>query len=71
MTEPTYIAQTAEPMTREERVNWIRSRIPDAREQGAMWWRAMVSDEGWTLFEAWPERPADEGEPRWQVAANE
>lgn len=66
--EPTYIAQTAEPMTSAEAMAWISSRIDDARNAGAPFWRATRNDEGWTLVEAWPEWPADQGEPRWQVA---
>lgn len=67
--EPFYIAQTAEKMTGDERYSWFARRTAEAKHEGAKWCRMSVDDADrptMCLFEAWRERPADEGEPRWQ-----
>lgn len=66
MTEPDYIAQTAEPKTDKQRRKWfdeaLKRRLTWARKSAHPTQNAL-------LFEAWAERPADEGEPRWQLEA--
>lgn len=68
--EPDYLAQTAEPMTPDERREWFRSRAREAGAQGCVHGRMSVDDAEnptMALVEAWKVRPSDEGEPRWQM----
>lgn len=46
---------------------WLQRHGDRARANGYQWCRASVDpkDAGHLLFEAWKERPADEGPPRW------
>lgn len=46
---------------------WLTRHADRARAHGLTHCRASVDpkDPGHLLFEAWPERPADEGPPRW------
>ena len=71
MSEPLYIAQTAEPMTAEERWNWWQARARDAHEVGAFWRRMTIHETipHLNLIEAWAEQPDDPGEPRFQFSA--
>jgi hypothetical protein len=79
MTEPDYLAQTAERLTSDERRAWLVACAAEARKRGVTHARATIHPkDAWTLFEGWVERPMrmngdvlelDEGEPRWQVAA--
>ena len=71
--EPVYIAQTAEPMSRDERRAWFQARGDDAREKGATWLRFSVDDAEkptMALVEGWLKRPDDEGPQRWQMTTN-
>lgn len=67
--EPDFIAQNGEPMTRDERLDWIRARINDAGAPRLV--RASVHPDmpNLTLVEAWNEPPPnyEQGEPRWQL----
>ena len=66
---PDYIAQTAEPMTQDERFEWMRARTKEATAEGMTHGRFTLHPTipNLLLVEAWKERPADEGEPRWQM----
>lgn len=70
MTEPSYIAQTAEPMEADARRGWIRRAAQEAREKGITFMRVTVDDAlnpKITLLEGWESPPDDQGEPRWQM----
>lgn len=69
MTEPTYIAQTAEREHLGEPVVWLRACLADARAAGSVKFSRSTMAHGMLLLECWPERPEDQGEPRWQVEA--
>jgi hypothetical protein len=66
--EPVYVAQTAEPMTDDERSTWFSARGEDARSKGATWLRMSVYPTHkpiMALVEGWAKRPEDEGQLRW------
>lgn len=70
--EPIYIAQTHETEhteTNEVRTLWCKQRLSEARERGALFFRATVSEKNDALlFEGWAEKFVDEqGDPRWQL----
>jgi hypothetical protein len=69
MTEPFMVSQCGEPMTDEQRKNWIRARSDEADGRGAKLARVSLHDSipDLILFEAWDERVADQGEPRWAL----
>jgi hypothetical protein len=76
MSDPDYIAQTAECATPQQRQTWLVARVAAARERGITFSRATVSDDGaLLLYEGWKDRPLDkegnldQGEPRWQLSA--
>jgi hypothetical protein len=76
MRDPDYLAQTAEPTTKEGRRQWIEARRDEARTEGVtharLSWDAHLN---LILFEGWKVRPVDEdgnldeGTPRFQFAA--
>ena len=71
--EPFYIAQDsgANSMTSRERADWFVARNAFARASGSCWARATYDRElGIVLFEAWFERPADEGKPRFRLGVH-
>ena len=65
ITAPDFWAQTAEPMTDEERHAWIRHACMEAKDQGCIEVRAAMDDadnpkivlvEGWKIrVHEWPE----------------
>ncbi len=64
--EPFYIRQSAEPDI--DLKEWVRSAASEARDLGAKFSRATLSDDGkMVLFEAWRERPQSQGAPRWML----
>ena len=72
MTDPDYLAQHGDfgSLDREERMAWWRSRGAEARAGGITHIRMSVDNADnptMALLEGWIERPADEGEPRWQM----
>lgn len=60
--EPKYIAQVHTPPDRQA---WVRRKVYAAKLRGLEFFRVSF-DEDLLLFEAWKERPDDQGEPRWQ-----
>lgn len=74
MSEPTYIAQSREPMSPEQRRSWIKERADEAMVKGCRWFRASVHTTmpELTLVEGWVEDfVEDQGEPRWLLTAPE
>ncbi|MEM6623845.1 MAG: hypothetical protein AAF674_16575 [Pseudomonadota bacterium] len=73
MAEPVFIAQTFERAIVYDLSAfnlWMRQQIEVAKSRGANWGRATLSDaHDGVLYEAWTERPDDEGQPRWSLAA--
>ena len=71
--EPDFIAQTGEPMTVEEKREWIRRGCRNAEAKGATFHRASVHPEhaDLLLLESWKVRPEDQGEPRFQFCAGD
>jgi hypothetical protein len=71
MSEPDFVFQTAEPMTQEQRMEWLRLHSGEANDEGATFHRASVHPEieHLTLLESWKVRPEDQGEPRWGLVA--
>ena len=67
--EPDFIAQTAEPMTPDERRIWVEAQVAAGRADGATFFRASVHPEiaYLTLMEGWAKQPEDQGEQRWQM----
>lgn len=69
--EPFHIAQTFDP----EHLNshdagrvWLTHQVKVATEGGATWSRVTVSDDAdGLLYEAWLERPNNEGAARWSL----
>ncbi len=72
MIEPLFIAQTAEPMTPEERMIWLHAQADAGRSSGATFFRASVHPdiEHLTLIEGWKEQPEDQGEAQWQLESS-
>jgi hypothetical protein len=72
MTEPFMVSQCAEPMTDEQRKNWILARSDEANARGAKLARVSLHESvpNLLLFEAWDERVADQGEQRWALTSN-
>jgi hypothetical protein len=69
---PDYLAQTAEPMTRDERLAWISARSSEAKAAGCQICRASVHEvyPDLIIFEGWRDRNADQSvTPAWQFAA--
>ena len=73
--EPDFIAQNGEPLTDAERHTWFSATANDMRSRGAVHFRysadAQVADRPLALVEGWKAVPANEGEPRWQLAATD
>lgn len=66
--EPIYIAQSAEPMSKDEAMQWIKEQAAAARERGSVMARASYHPElNIYLFEAWDQVVTEQGEPRWQL----
>lgn len=66
--EPTYIAQSFEPMTTTQAQEWFRDRFDEAKERGCAFGRYTHNPKtGGYLVEGWDTQPADQGEPRWQM----
>lgn len=68
--EPFYTSQSNDPMLPGERADWVRHEAKKANDQGATWSRATAhpKDENIILYEAWKERPKDEGNPRFHLS---
>lgn len=73
MTGPIYVAQTFEAehvVDGDTMLQWFRTRINEAADRGATWFRYSHTEKGdGLLIEAWVKQPADQGEPRWSYAA--
>lgn len=73
MSEPIYIAQTFETEHLVDPVAaraWFAARGVEAHDRGATYPRMTVNDDQTgLLFEAWTEKPKDQGDPRWAFAA--
>lgn len=69
--EPEYLAQSGEPLTDAEQSAWFQRRRQEAEAEGATHLRYSVHPEipNLRLIEGWAARPANEGEPRWQLQA--
>jgi len=74
MSEPDYLAQTAENLTPQERHAWIQERVHDAREKGCEIVRASVDpkrDPMPTLVEGWIDPQADQSvPPHWRMTTD-
>lgn len=71
MSEPFYIAQTAEAYTKELANTFIRERAKEAKNEGAQLIRASIHPDfpNMLLIEGWAERHVgDQGHPRWAFA---
>jgi len=71
VSEPEFIAQTAEPMDKEEVKVWIQVQVEAGKAQGATFFRATCHPNfpEILLVEGWSKRPNDQGEPRFQMVA--
>ena len=68
--EPDFVAQSAEPMTLDERRAWFRNRYVEFREKGASWIQQAVDpsfDPMAVLAEGWLVRPKVQPEPHFQM----
>lgn len=67
--EPDFIFQTAEPMTSEQRMEWLLLHSREANEDGATFHRATIHPDipHLTLLESWKVHPDDQGEPRFAL----
>ena len=67
---PDFIAQSAEPMTPDERRAWFRDRYVEFRQKGATWMQQAVepsNDPMIVLAEGWRVRPKVQPEPHFQM----
>ena len=69
MAELIYLRQSAERRTPSERSAWFQACADEARRKGCQWLRFSVlpDNDNLTLVEGWDERPASEGDQRWQL----
>ena len=70
MTDPDFVAQTAEPMTADERREWFKVHYAEFREKGATWGQMAVDDTYdpmILLCEGWIVRPNVQPEPHFQM----
>lgn len=68
MTEPIFVAQTAEAEHLENPLSWWKAQAREAVAKGATWPRFSWREDGSALLiEAWAERPSDEGPQRWAM----
>ena len=77
MSEPDFIAQTAELKTPDEQRRWSHFRIKEMHQLGVTFARCSIKtdktllpngdriDNEIILVEGWLEQPADQGEPRF------
>ena len=74
MSDPDFVAQTAEPMTRDERLAWFQERNREFKERGATWAQYSVDDADnpkIALFEGWLVRPKEQPAPHFQMMASD
>lgn len=71
--EPDFLSQNGEPLTEDQEREWVRERVREGEERGAIWYRVSKHPTmaNLILYEGWKIRPVLEGEPRWQMAAVE
>lgn len=69
--EPEYLRQSGDPMSDGEQVSWFQEARAEAEAEGVTHLRYSVHPEipNLRLVEGWSTRPANEGEPRWQLTA--
>ena len=70
MTDPDFVAQTAEPMTGADRRAWFGDRYAEFREKGATWMQYSVDDAENPLIalaEGWLVRPKAQPTPHFQM----
>ena len=69
MTKPDFVAQTAEPLTGEERIAWFRERAIEAYAEGVTRSRFSIHPElaHLTLYEGWIEAADDVDDPHFQL----
>lgn len=69
MSGPDFIAQCGDPMTDEQRREWVKRTAEEFRNKGSMFSRITLHAEipDLILFEGWRERPEDQGKPRFQL----
>jgi hypothetical protein len=70
MSEPNFLRQ-ARIDTQQTKMEWLGNAVAAAREAGMTWARVSQypDDDKLFLYEAWKERPDDEGPPRFQFLA--
>ena len=72
MSDPDFVAQTAEPMTGDERRAWFQERAREFRDSGAAWMQQSVDDTRdpmTSLAEGWLVRPKVQPAPYFQRTA--
>lgn len=72
MSEPEYIAQTAEPDNIADLRSWFDNRSEEAKAEGITFARYSVDDNEkptLALIEGWKTPPKDQGPIRWQMMA--
>lgn len=70
--EPFFIRQCGDPLPDGVLpIDWFSARCEEARKEGATFARYSIHPEmeNLLLIEAWKERPADQGEIRWQLTS--
>lgn len=73
LVEPDFLFQNGEPLSDEASRIWFQERAAEAKAKGATWCRYSIDETvrpPIRLLEAWLVRPPDEGQPRFQFAAD-
>ena len=67
--EPFFVRQTDEPRIADERRAWVEARVAEANAEGSTFARFSHHPvlTNVLLFEAWKERPHDQGAPRFTL----
>lgn len=67
--EPDFLSQNGELFTREDQLRWFHDKTAEAQAGGAVLARYSIHPDipGLALFEAWKQRPNDQGDIRWQL----
>lgn len=69
--EPDFISQNADLTVEAEQHAWFQREAEEYRGRGATHFRFSTdtTTPNLCLVEAWKKRPANEGDPRWQLTA--
>lgn len=66
MSDPDFVAETFDAYDYTHALQWWKGMVDHAKSRGCTWPRFSWDDERrGLLFEAWKERPENEGQQRW------